>query len=280
MELIGKEEKMQASATFPIYVNGKKLSASEDDNLLELLRENGFDIPTLCYHTALPSYGACRLCSVEVKERKRNRIVTSCTFPVRNEGIEVFTKSDDVVELRKMIIQFLLSRAPSIEIIQELAKTYGVEKETRFVTETMSSKAEGKREEKCILCGICVRVCNDMLQKNAISFVSRGINRKVASPFEEPPEDCIGCGACSFVCPTGAIDAKIQNSKKYIEPWGAEFELVRCSECDEIFLPLETIKETESKIKTYLNKVDFNICLKCKRKLAVKSFKESKSPFY
>lgn len=284
---------MQNKESLAIYVDGKKISASKDDNLLDILNKNGFEIPTLCYHKGVPPYGSCRLCSVEIKEKEITKIVTSCTYPIRTDGLEVFTNSSEVKEIRKMIIKLLLAKTPSSEKIKELAKTYGVEREDRFVTaqgkNTNDNKTNNDNEEKdlCILCGLCVRTCNDVLNKGAISFVNRGTNRKVSPPFEEPPEECIGCEACSVVCPTGQARTNIQNDRKYIDPWRAEFEVIKCSNCDDLyFFTKQTINEVYYKTKTEseLNLESKNeddkyikYCPKCKRKLNIKNLKESKT---
>ncbi|UMZ73586.1 2Fe-2S iron-sulfur cluster-binding protein [Natranaerofaba carboxydovora] len=277
---------MQNKTTLSIYVDGKKISAAKDDNLLDILNKNDFKIPTLCYHKGVPSYGACRLCSVEIKEKEKTKIITSCTYPIRTDGLEVFTNSSEVLEIREMIIKLLLAKTPSSEKIKELAKTYGVESEDRFVTDEDKDKKRNK-ENLCILCGLCVRTCNDVLNKGAISFVNRGIDRKVAPPFEEPPKECIGCEACSVVCPTGQAKTKIQDSRKYIDPWGAEFDVIKCGNCENLyFFTDQTINEVNYKTKSEseLNLGSVNedseyarYCPKCKRKLNIKNFKDSKT---
>jgi heterodisulfide reductase subunit A len=130
---------------------------------------------------------------VEVIRGKRTRIVTSCNYPAQ-EGIEVKTKSDRVIQNRKMVLEWLLGRCSEVEIVKNLAREYGITK-SRF----------GKGKETCILCGMCARVCHDVVGAKAIGFSSRGVDRALSLPFSADPEACIGCGACAYVCPTGHI---------------------------------------------------------------------------
>ena len=176
-------------------LNGRKREAATGATILEAARAAGVDIPAVCAHEALQPYGACRLCIVEAREKgkKRSRVVASCLYPVK-EGLEVATETVRIKKLRKFLLELLLARSPEAPYVRELAARYGV-KTARF----------SKLGDDCILCGLCVRVCTEVVGANAIGYSGRGINRKVDSPFGIDHSRCIACGACTYVCPTGAV---------------------------------------------------------------------------
>ncbi len=176
-----------------LEINGKKVEAKEGMTVLEAAKSAGIEIPTLCYHEALKPYGACRLCTVEITSAGAIRLVASCQYPVE-EGLVVNTDTPQVMKSRKMIVELMLARCPTVPKIQELGREYGIDK-SRFRV----------KEELCILCGLCARMCEEVVGVSAINFHKRGFEREVTTPFTEISEACIGCGACAKICPTGAI---------------------------------------------------------------------------
>ena len=180
-----------------LTVDGKNIRALPGKTILEVVNSHpGIgNAPALCYHPAVKPYGACRLCTVEIEEGTKTKFVAACLYPVR-EGLVVKTNTERVRKLRKGILELLLARCPNVKKIQDLAEEYGVEK-PRYAL----------GDQECILCGLCVRACQEIIGRSAISLVNRGIYREVAAPFYayELSEECIGCGDCVHVCPTGTI---------------------------------------------------------------------------
>ncbi|MDY6797036.1 MAG: 2Fe-2S iron-sulfur cluster-binding protein [Actinomycetota bacterium] len=170
-------------------LDGQSVEAEEGWTILETAKYYGIDIPTLCYHEGLSTYSACRICSVEIIRGGRSRLSASCSYPVQ-EGIEVRTNSERVRRARKILIELLLSSCPNSRTLQCLASEYGVTK-IRFRAE----------DRGCILCGLCVRMCEEQMQAGAIGFVYRGVGREVAMPFHQRSDICRECGACLYICP-------------------------------------------------------------------------------
>ncbi len=188
-------------------IDRQEVQGEEGQTILEVAQAAGVEIPTLCYHKLLSPYGACRLCVVEVVAGGRPGLQTSCTYPIE-EGLEVLTRSPAVVEARRVVLGLMLSRTPNVEAIQDLAREYGIT-EPPFPTDTP--------EERCILCGQCVRTCDELVQAHVLNFSERGIERRVGPPFLEKTRLCIGCGACAIMCPTGAIETVLEQDAVYRE---------------------------------------------------------------
>jgi NADH dehydrogenase/NADH:ubiquinone oxidoreductase subunit G len=150
-----------------ITLNGAEVNAEEGWSLLETIRFYGINIPTLCYHEGLEPYGGCRMCLVEVGDEKRSKLVTACTHPVW-EGLRVRTHSKRAVETRKVVLELLVARSPKSRTLQDMASKMGISK-VRFKP----------RDEDCILCGLCVRMCKEQMGSGAIGFIGRGETRGI-----------------------------------------------------------------------------------------------------
>lgn len=204
-----------------VTINGEKHEFMEGMTILEAVRSIGVHIPTLCYHEAVLPYGACRLCMVEISERGRKQLVASCLYPL-SDGLEVNTDTDEVKEARRSIMEFLLARNPDSEYLLQRARELGVEK-PRFVLDP-------EDQSDCINCGLCARVCSEIVGVGAIDFVDRGIKSEVKSPFYRASDVCIGCGTCAYVCPTGAIKIEEFSKPAIVHPWDSDFPK-RCLIC-------------------------------------------------
>jgi len=187
-----------------LKINGLPVSVEEGTTLLEAARFLGFPIPTLCHMEGLTPYGACRLCLVEIGEGGRSRLVSSCTYPAE-QGLVVRTSSSRVLRARKMMIELLLASCPQSKVIQDLASEHGVNQQ-RFKQE----------HEDCILCGRCVRMCEEQMMAKAIGFRGRGENRSIGTPFDITSEECRQCGGCMYICPACQLRCTYNEPEKAI----------------------------------------------------------------
>ena len=187
-----------------LSINGLEVSQEEGTTLLEAARFLGFPIPTLCHMEGLSPYGACRLCVVEIGEGHKAKLVSSCTYPVQ-EGLKVRTASTRVLRARKMIIELLLASCPQSKTIQDLASAYDV-RQQRFRQEY----------EDCILCGLCVRMCEEQMMAKAIGFRGRGETRSIGTPFDIRSEECRLCGGCMYVCPACQLRCTYNEPEKAV----------------------------------------------------------------
>ena len=191
-----------------ILLNGAEVQVDPHWSLLEAIRFYGIDIPTLCYDEGLTPYGVCRLCVVEIGNGDRAKLVASCMHPVW-DGLEVRTHSSRVIKTRKTILELLIARAPDSKKLQDMAALLEL-REVRFKP----------LYDDCILCGLCVRMCEEQMVAKAIGFAGRGTDRYITTPFDMNSEECRKCGACMYICPVCELRCQ-----------GPQAESVLCSGC-------------------------------------------------
>lgn len=200
-------------------IDNQQIEVAPGTTILTAARQLKRDIPTLCYDSRLKPHGGCRLCVVEIAGGRRP--VTSCTTPVE-EGMVITTTSERLTRLRRSIVELLLSDHPNDCMVciragdctlQELAYRYGI-RENRFIGAVRNHNRLddnpfiSREQDKCVLCGLCVRVCDEVQGVGAIGYANRGFEAKICSPFERDL-DCEFCGQCVAVCPTGALSGKL-----------------------------------------------------------------------
>ncbi len=212
-----------------LTINGSQVSGREGMTILEVARENGIDIPTLCYHERLAPIGACRLCVVEVEGVRT--LVASCHTPI-TPGMVIHTHSPMVIETRKVIVELLLASHPDSCIVCDKANVcelrkiaadleiglprfrlrkhyYPIEDVSPYVVRDMS---------KCILCWRCVRGCTEIAKQNVFGIAYRGFDSKVVVDLDEPinTDVCRDCDVCISLCPSGALSkaSRVREAKK------------------------------------------------------------------
>lgn len=211
-----------------LTIDGRKVQAPANTTIMQAARGKNISIPGLCNNDELNPYGACRLCMVEITKKKKTRLVASCIYEVE-EGLVVKTDTERVLNVRKLVIELMLARNPKHPTLLAIAASLDVAK-SRFPVEVKG----------CILCGQCVRTCREVVGVSAIGFESRGTARKVSTPFNESPEDCIACGSCAYVCPVGVIPLKEKDGIRNI--WKTDFALQKCEGCGRMGAPVKQLE--------------------------------------
>ena len=210
-------------------INNRRVTFTNERNVLSVIRKSGIDLPTFCYHSELSTYGACRMCVVE---DDRGKIFASCS-EVPRDGMVIYTNTPRLQHHRKMIIELLLAAhcrdcttcaKNGVCTLQKLSRQLGItrvrfENNKKQLPLDTSSECVIRDPNKCILCGDCVRTCDEIQGLGILDFAFRGSKMQVTPAFNKDlaQTDCVGCGQCRAVCPTGAISIK-QN----VEPvWAA-----------------------------------------------------------
>ncbi|MDD2754742.1 MAG: Coenzyme F420 hydrogenase/dehydrogenase, beta subunit C-terminal domain [Methanothrix sp.] len=221
-----------------IIIDGHEIETSAEggsNTVLQAAKNAGIYIPTLCHHPSLEAYGSCRLCTVQIVKNGRKKLVTACNYPLE-DGLVVNTCTQEIVEIRRMIMELLLARCPKEKRLQEMAGEYGIIK-PRFLPQ----------DKKCILCGLCYRVCEELVGVAAINAQNRGVSRDVDTPYGELSQDCIACGACALVCPTNSIlDRKNIYPLTYIDIKEMEEEFLCGANDDDLGVNLEMLAAKSS----------------------------------
>jgi bidirectional [NiFe] hydrogenase diaphorase subunit len=189
-----------------LKIDGKDVEAEEGTTLLEAARGAGIAIPTLCHHEKLEALGGCRLCMVEIESRGKTRLVVSCIYAVE-KGLTVRTRSEKLQRIRKGILELLLAHAPDAPQLEEMAREYGADR-NRFEAEPSF----------CILCGLCVRYCAEVVGKHAVGFIDRGIRKEISFVPEIAVKECDACKACFPLCPTSYLQAAYVLTKSLVFP--------------------------------------------------------------
>jgi NADH dehydrogenase/NADH:ubiquinone oxidoreductase subunit G len=236
--------------TIPFTIDGQPVEGRDGQNILEVALDAGVEIPHLCYNESVKSYGACRLCLVEVARKGRSKMTTSCNYPV-TEGIEVLTQTEKVLRARRMVMELLLGMCSESKLLQDMAQKMGIH-EVRFK----------KEDRDCILCGLCSRVCDEVVGAHAIQFAFRGDRREMIPPFQGEAMSCIACGACVIVCPVDVIKMKEEGDERTIIRWKRTLKMKQCKICGNYFAPWFQLEKFKEQAK--LSKDFFDVCYTCR----------------
>jgi NADH dehydrogenase/NADH:ubiquinone oxidoreductase subunit G len=180
---------------FKMKIDDREVGAKEGMSVLEVAREAGLEIPTLCHHEGLEPFGGCRLCMVELQHRGWAQLVVSCVYPAA-DGLVVRTRSEEIDRIRKMLLELLMAHAPHSPQLLAMAEVYGARPD-RFEPEASF----------CIHCGLCVRYCGEVKQLDAIGFIDRGVNKEISFVPEIAAAECNACKECFPLCPTSYLQA-------------------------------------------------------------------------
>ncbi len=228
--------------TVKVTFDGKEVTGFRGQTILEVALRNAIDIPYLCYHPKLSKTGACRICIVRVNDAL---LKTACTEPV-TDGMRIITEDEEIVHIRKGILELLLAEgdhnclycdANGACELQVLVRKYGIEQIpseypcNSRVVDYASSEGLKRNENRCVLCGRCVKACREIQVSNVWEFAGRGEHVHLTSGLYERIGDssCVKCGTCVQLCPTGALSFQTVLGKG--ENWDLQKESSICIYC-------------------------------------------------
>jgi NADH dehydrogenase/NADH:ubiquinone oxidoreductase subunit G len=229
-----------------VNIDGKKIKVEEGETILSAAEALGIKIPTLCAHSAVRPMKACRVCGVEVIRGDKTNILTACNFKIK-EPLSVKTKSDEALGRRKEVISEFLKSSPGAEPVVEMANDVGLNAKVK----------DGG--ERCIRCGLCVRACKELIGKEALTYEKD----KTGTPYQTVNDNCIGCGTCAIICPTGAITVEDKKDTRVFLDGKKTFKLVRCKVCGEVITTEDHLNYLKEKKK--LPDGIYEECTQCKR---------------
>jgi predicted molibdopterin-dependent oxidoreductase YjgC len=240
-----------------IVMNGREVAAMEGQTILQVARANGVDIPTLCYVAALDAAAMCRLCTVELTEGRRTKLVTACNYPLRHDA-EIQTHTESLRKGRRMLIELLAARCPDSVRLRELAAEYGANLE-RFPVSN----------QDCVMCGLCARVC-ERVGGRTLTLSGRGADIHVDTAFNRPSELCIGCGACAQICPVNKIQIVDENGLRRVIVRGQEAARIflnKCTGCGQYFGPVIDLAEVMDRLgEARVPAPNVSVCPDCSRR--------------
>lgn len=267
----GGKEGLKRDKLMPtVTIDGQKVEAEKGATVLDAAQKAGVWIPALCYHPAVSTSGSCRICMVELDRGNWRQLITACNYPVRRD-IVVYVSSERAERARRSVMELLLARSPESPELKELAERMGV-KSTPYPTVTESQR-------NCILCGLCVSVCEEVIGQSAIGFAGRGVDRTVAAPFRQPSEDCIGCGACAAICPVGTIKVRLHKDQQEVEisPFKSRAKLAVCKQCGQFIGSVQVSEQVLAKVQVASEEFSelMRLCPRCRRSTTAAQLKSA-----
>lgn len=240
-----------------VIMDGKEVPAESGQTILEVARQNGVYIPTLCHEPGLEPAAMCRLCTVELTENRRTRLVTACNYPLRNDA-EIKTDTERLRQGRKLTIELLHTRCPDSERLTELAGRYGAD---------LGRFSEDNKD--CIMCGLCARVC-EKVGGNVLALCGRGVEIHVDTSFGRTSDHCIGCGACAQICPVNKIQIKDEDGQRVVMIFGKEASRIRlrpCRVCGKPFGPVVDLDRVMERAgEPQVPAFNIEVCPACSRR--------------